>query len=638
MLSRISKLLLAIVASVLVADHAAAQSSESDSSSAYAPANRWDNQAPAETPPMPTMIENPLVRRPEPQNQPPRYPATDTPDQNYAAPSTGSHYDRQPGYSGGATEPAEIPRPSPGALRMPISDSGPDLTNTRPARPLPSATPATLETEIEPAASQEPAPFPPQPITVPATVTPVAAEEPLPLAPRTKQAASDELKPEPPSTAGALGGVAGSLAVVLGLFFVIVWFSKRYLPQASSPLPKEAVELLGWAPLAGRQQMQLVRIGNKLVLISVSNGAAEPLTEVTDLLEVERITALCRRNKSGSSSASFRQVMSEFEREPTTAGFVGTTPPDANSTSARTGRTLGRLGAAVILALSLVFSASGPLQAQQTVTGESAYSSSTSNPQTTLAVPAVPETPALPSTGDALSEILSGGPEAWTSPKRLSSSLQIMLLLTVLSLAPAVLLMTTSFVRIIVVLGLLKQALGTQQLPPSQVLTALALFMTLLVMTPTWREVYDEGIQPYSEGKIENPEEAWNRCAAPIKRFLSRQIEVAGNSDDVWLFYDYLPEAQERTEPPTTYEEIPMQALLPAFLLSELKTAFLIGFQIYLPFLILDIVVSSITISMGMMMLPPVMISLPLKLLLFVLVDGWNLVVGMLMESFGPAL
>ena len=238
---------------------------------------------------------------------------------------------------------------------------------------------------------------------------------------------------------------------------------------------------------------------------------------------------------------------------------------------------------------------------------------------------------------DAVTELLRNGPEQLTSPKRLSGSLQIMLLLTVLSMAPAILLMTTSFVRIVVVLGLLRQALGTQQLPPSQVMTALALFMSLLVMTPTWNEVYQQSVRPYSEGRIASPEEAFRLGALPIKRFMSRQIEMAGNSDDVWLFYDYLPEAQRASQPPQSYDDVPLPALLPAFMLSELKVAFLIGFQIYLPFLILDMVVSSVTISMGMMMLPPVIVSLPLKLLLFVLVDGWTLIVAMLMNSFGPA-
>jgi flagellar biosynthetic protein FliP len=243
-----------------------------------------------------------------------------------------------------------------------------------------------------------------------------------------------------------------------------------------------------------------------------------------------------------------------------------------------------------------------------------------------------PPAPLLP---DSVEEALRGGPESWTSPQRLSSTLQVMLLLTVLSLAPAILLMTTSFVRIVVVLGLLRQAIGTQQLPPSQVMTTLALFMTLLVMGPTWNEVYSRAIRPYSRGEIADPETAWNAGVVPLKRFMSRQIDLAGNSDDVWLFFDYLPEHQRPAKAPQTYEEVPLVVLLPAFMLSELKVAFLIGFQIYLPFLILDLVVSSVTISMGMMMLPPVMISLPLKLLLFVLVDGWTLIVGMLLESFG---
>lgn len=224
---------------------------------------------------------------------------------------------------------------------------------------------------------------------------------------------------------------------------------------------------------------------------------------------------------------------------------------------------------------------------------------------------------------------LAGGPSAWTSREGLSSSLQVMLLLTVISLAPAVLLMTTSFIRIVVVLGLLRQALGTQQLPPSQVITALALFLTLLIMTPVWKQVYNEAIEPYNQGQI-SLTEAWEKGCHPVRRFMSMQIERTGNSDDVWLFLEYMPDTPE----PESYDDVPMQALIPAFMMSELKTAFLIGFKIYLPFLVLDMVISSVLISMGMMMLPPVLISLPFKLLLFVLVDGWRLIIGMLMESF----
>ncbi len=230
-------------------------------------------------------------------------------------------------------------------------------------------------------------------------------------------------------------------------------------------------------------------------------------------------------------------------------------------------------------------------------------------------------------------DFVAGGPEKWTSPEGLSSSLQVMLLLTVLSLAPAVLLMTTCYVRIIIVLGLLRQAIGLQSLPPSQVMTSISLFMTLFVMTPVWTRVYDDAIEPYTNPEVTMTlEEAYEAGSIPIREFMSRQIDVAGNVDDIFLFYDYM----DSDEPePTSYGDVPIRVLLPAFILSELKTAFLMGFQIYLPFLIIDLVVASVTISMGMMMLPPAVISLPFKLLLFVLVDGWRLVVQMLMNSFG---
>lgn len=239
-------------------------------------------------------------------------------------------------------------------------------------------------------------------------------------------------------------------------------------------------------------------------------------------------------------------------------------------------------------------------------------------------------------TADDLSNMLGGGPEQWTSPKGLSSSIQIMILLTVLSLAPSILLMTTCFVRIIVVLGLLRQAIGAQQLPPSQTITALSIFMTILVMAPVWNEVKNEAIIPYttqSEGTI-SLEETINRGVRPLKRFMIRQIEMAQNTDDIWLFFQHLPE--EEQTPPETWNDVPFKVLLPAYMISELKISFLLGFQVYLPFLVIDLVVSSIAISMGMMMLPPVIISLPFKLILFVLVDGWRLVVGMLLDSFAP--
>jgi len=224
---------------------------------------------------------------------------------------------------------------------------------------------------------------------------------------------------------------------------------------------------------------------------------------------------------------------------------------------------------------------------------------------------------------------VTAGPEKWVSPEGLSSTIQVMLLLTVLSLAPAVLLMTTCFVRAAVVLSMLRQALGTQTLPPNQVLISLALFITLLVMGPTWKQVYDQAIVPYTSKQI-GLEQACTQGVAPIRQFMSAQIERTGNTADVLLFWKYAS-----TEPaPAKYDDVPLTVLLPAYMLSELKTAFLIGFQIYLPFLILDMVIASVMVSMGMLMLPPTIVSLPFKILLFVLVDGWHLVVGMLMQSF----
>ena len=216
--------------------------------------------------------------------------------------------------------------------------------------------------------------------------------------------------------------------------------------------------------------------------------------------------------------------------------------------------------------------------------------------------------------------------------KGVSASLKILVLLTVLSLAPSILIMMTSFTRILVVLALLRQAIGTQQLPPGQVLTGMALIMTVLVMAPTWQKMKTNAVDPYFDGKISQAQ-AMTAGAAPLREFMFRQIENAGNEEHVYLFVEYargpLPPGKE-----LKLSEIKLSELVPAFVLSELKTAFVMGFRIYLPFLVIDMVIASILISMGMMMLPPVLISLPFKLMLFVLADGWGMVVGSLLNSF----
>lgn len=201
--------------------------------------------------------------------------------------------------------------------------------------------------------------------------------------------------------------------------------------------------------------------------------------------------------------------------------------------------------------------------------------------------------------------------------------LQLIALLTVLSLAPSILIMTTSFVRIIVVLSLLRTAIGLQQSPPNSVLISLALFLTAFIMAPTFTQSYQAGIQPLLNGQI-TTEEAFNASAQPVKRFMLSQTREG----DLQLFMD-IAEVQ-----PESPEATPIYVVAPAFMISELRRAFEIGFLLFIPFLIIDLVVASILMSMGMMMLPPIIISLPFKLIFFVLVDGWRLVAGSLVESF----
>ncbi|MEW6542367.1 MAG: flagellar type III secretion system pore protein FliP [Nitrospirota bacterium] len=202
--------------------------------------------------------------------------------------------------------------------------------------------------------------------------------------------------------------------------------------------------------------------------------------------------------------------------------------------------------------------------------------------------------------------------------------IQILALLTALSLAPAFFIMVTSFTRIVIVLSFLRQALGTQQVPPNQILISLALFLTVFVMTPVWQKVYQDALQPLVAEQITN-EEAFTRGMAPVRTFMLQQVR----EKDLELFVDLA-----KLPKPASADELPTHVLIPSFILSELRIAFQIGFLIYIPFLIVDMVVASVLMSMGMMLLPPVVISLPFKLILFVLADGWYLVVGSMVRSF----
>lgn len=239
----------------------------------------------------------------------------------------------------------------------------------------------------------------------------------------------------------------------------------------------------------------------------------------------------------------------------------------------------------------------------------------------------------IPNAGQFLSRIQPPRYEDWFGPERLTNTMVLFLILTVLSLAPAIVIMVTSFVRIVIVLSVTRQALGTTTLPPNSVLNTIALFMTFHIMQPVAAEMYQKGIVPYSQGKID-ANRMLSEILTPLRDFMAQQIELTRNQDDVWLFVDFNPSIDP--EKVRDYDDVPMSSLLPAYMLSEIRTGFLIGFQLFLPFLVIDMAISSILVSMGMMMLPPVLVSLPFKLLLFVLVDGWTLIAELLLASFAP--
>jgi flagellar biosynthetic protein FliP len=206
----------------------------------------------------------------------------------------------------------------------------------------------------------------------------------------------------------------------------------------------------------------------------------------------------------------------------------------------------------------------------------------------------------------------------------ISVTLQILLLLTVLSLAPSILIMTTSYLRIIIVFHFLKNALGTAQMPPSQLLAGIALFITFFIMAPTWNKVNDVALKPLIDNKI-TVEEAYDKGVEPIREFMFKHVR----QKDLELFLSMTTQTK-----PKTRKDLPTYVLVPAFAVSELRTGFIIGFFLYIPFIMLDMIIASILLSMGMMMIPPMMVSLPFKILLFILVDGWNLIIGSVIKGF----
>jgi len=231
----------------------------------------------------------------------------------------------------------------------------------------------------------------------------------------------------------------------------------------------------------------------------------------------------------------------------------------------------------------------------------------------------------IPSIAGAVSvPTVSFGIQEAESPEQVSTALQVLFLLTILSIAPAILLMTTCFTRIVIVLGFVRQAMGTQNMPPTQVLVGLSLFLSFFIMSPVLNDINGNALQPYLEEQI-TQEQAFDNALLPMRDFMFNQV----GEEELSLLSEITLDQE-----PFSKEDIPTLTLIPAFMLSEMKKAFQMGFMIYVPFLVIDMIVASILMSMGMMMLPPVIISMPFKLLLFVLVDGWGLVVGSLIKSF----
>jgi flagellar biosynthesis protein FliP len=220
---------------------------------------------------------------------------------------------------------------------------------------------------------------------------------------------------------------------------------------------------------------------------------------------------------------------------------------------------------------------------------------------------------------------LSLGIKEANTTAEVSTALQVLMVMTILTVAPAILLMTTAFTRIVIVLGFVRQAMGTQNTPPNQVLLGLALFLTFFVMAPTFNSINTQALQPYMQEKI-TQQQALERSVEVMREFMFSQVQES----ELQLLIDITKEEQ-----PADKKEVSSSILIPAFMLSELKRSFQMGFMIYVPFLVIDMLVASVLMAMGMMMLPPIVISLPFKLLLFVLVDGWQLVVGSLVKSFG---
>ena len=380
--------------------------------------------------------------------------------------------------------------------------------------------------------------------------------------------------PRPATDFRILAAIAAAFAALAGVRFFAAG-------RRRGTLPPDVFEVLGEAPLAGPNSARVVRFGPKTLLVAVSTTGCQTLAEIADPQATDRIAAACHG----------------------AARPAGRMPP------------IRRAGAAAaLLAALLVFPAAAADEAAANAPAA----------VTVVPVPRPAETARLAT--DAPGDPGLGRILAAASP---GTALPTAVLFGVMSLAPAVLLMTTCFVRMSVVLSLVRQGLGAPQIPSNQVVASLAIFLSAMVMWPVWKQAWQDGVEPYQRGAI-TAAEACDRGSLPIRRWMAGQIERAGNRDTMLLFLARHPDGPRNV---ATYDDVPVETLLPAFLVSELETAFAIGFRLLLPFLVLDLLVATLVVSTGLVMLPPTLVSLPLKLLVFVAADGWTLVIQSLLDG-----
>ena len=398
--------------------------------------------------------------------------------------------------------------------------------------------------------------------------------------------------------------ITAFLGALLAAVLFLKWNGRRTMHRP----PAEVFAVLGEASLGGQHVARIVRFGPKTILIGVSGATCTTLAEIDDSAATDTITAACLPTAvSGSAGAS-----------------TGVSLPLRVRAAARV-----LLGCFVLFLTSLPMAPSrGDEAAAPALSDLPAASLAAASPTTIGALAGsrpMTEIAALPSWSDLTTPSLG--------PRSVDGILSAVILFGVASIAPAILLMTTSFVRMSVVLSLVRQGLGTQGLPSNQIVTSLALFLSLLVMWPVWTSAYREGVQPLQEGKID-ASTAFERGSVPVRRWMAGQIERAGNRQTMLLFLARHPSTPREVR---SYDDVPLETLLPAFLVSELKTAFSIGVRLLLPFLVLDLLVATLLASPGLGMVSPATVSLPLKLVVFVMADGWSLVVQSLLDGVRTA-